>query len=75
MENQPSPANRYPLPAFLEGRLTPEEYSKWLSGKSNDLVKRDKKRGKPYAANATDSLYKEQIHKAVIENGERDPYP
>jgi len=65
---------KYPLPAFLEGRCTHAEYFKWLRGKGNNLLRRDKKRGKPYAANATQGVYKEKIHKAVIAGNGRDPY-
>lgn len=37
-------------------------------------MKRDKKRGKPYARTATDRLYKEKIHTAIIDNGQFDPF-
>jgi uncharacterized protein (DUF2344 family) len=75
MSTTPSPGTRYSMPAFLKNKCTPAVYSRWLRVKSNSLLKRDKKRGKPYAINATESLYKIKIHKAVMENGEQDPYP
>jgi hypothetical protein len=64
----------YPLPSFLEGRCTHSIYVKWLNNKADTLIKRDKKRGKPYAATATESTYKKEIHKAVLNGGELDPY-
>jgi len=64
----------YPLPFYLKGICTPAVYSKWLDNKADTLLKRDKKRRKPYAANATDSLYKQKIHQAVIEGGQFDPF-
>ncbi len=70
----PAKSPRYPLPGFLKGRCTPAVYSKWLDNKADTLLKRDKKRRKPYAAGATDSLYKQLIHKAVLENGQFDPF-
>jgi hypothetical protein len=72
-----SPLNtttRYPIPAFLEGRCAPKTYSKWLRVKADCLLRRDKKRGKPYAAAATQGMYAQKIHEAVVQNGGRDPY-
>jgi len=65
---------KYPLPSFLEGRCTHPVYIKWLSNKGDSLFKRDLKRHKPYAANASLSRYKEIIHKAVMDGGQYDPY-
>jgi hypothetical protein len=64
----------YPLPEFLEGRCTHTLYVKWLNKKAENLFIRDKKRGKPYAKNATKQMYKKEIHKAVLESGDNDPY-
>jgi hypothetical protein len=64
----------YPLPGFLEGRLSHSVYVKWLNNKADTLIKRDKKRGKPYAAVVTASVYKNKIHEAVMNGGEYDPY-
>jgi hypothetical protein len=65
---------KYPLPAFLNGRCEPKVYYKWLLVKAITLLRRDKKRKKPYTANATISTYKEKIHSAVTESCEYDPY-
>jgi len=65
---------QYPLPGFLEGICTVSVYDKWLDNKADTLLKRDKKRRKPYARAATDRLYKEKIHKAIMDNGQCDPF-
>jgi hypothetical protein len=64
----------YPLPDFLKGRCTHRVYIKWLNNKADTLLKRDKRRGKTYARAASESDYKKEIHKAVINGGESDPY-
>jgi hypothetical protein len=64
----------YPLPVFLEGRCTHSAYVKWLNNKADTLLKRDKKRGKPYAIDAEESDYKKEIHRAVMKSGPEDPY-
>jgi hypothetical protein len=65
---------KHPLPDFLKGRITAIIYSTWLSRKAESLLNLDKKRGKPYAANADQSSYSDKIHQAVLKCGERDPY-
>ena len=65
---------KYPLPSYLEGKCTPTVYYKWLRNKADTLLKRDKKRRRPYALAATVAVYKGKIHTAVTESGERDPY-
>jgi hypothetical protein len=65
---------RYPMPDFMEGQCASKTYSKWLRVKADTLLRRDKKRGKPYAAAATQGMYAAKIHQAVVRNGERDPY-
>jgi hypothetical protein len=65
---------KYPLPSFLEGRLAPAVYYKWLNVKAITLLKRDRKRKKAYAVAATMPVYKSKIHNAVNAGGERDPY-
>ena len=65
---------RYPVPAFLKGRCLPSVFSKWLDVKTDTLWKRDKKRGKPYALNASQSDYKQKIYQAILRSGDRDPY-
>lgn len=65
---------KYPLPSFLEGRITPTVYYRWLHIKAATLLKRDKKRHKPYASGATDAVYKGKIHAVVTDGGQYDPY-
>jgi hypothetical protein len=67
-------SKKYPLPAFLEGRVTIETYEKWLEKRGNQVYIRDLKRKKPYALNSSVSFYKGKIHKAVTERGSVDPY-
>ena len=64
----------YPLPSFLEGRCDRAVFAKWLDIKAETLLSRDRNRGKPYAVNASKSGYKQQIYKAVVKSGDRDPY-
>lgn len=65
---------KYPLPALLIGRCTHPLFTRWMYSKAHVLIRRDKKRGKPYALNATRAGYEELIYKAVLNGGERDPY-
>jgi hypothetical protein len=65
---------KYPLPAFLEGHCEPSVFYKWVNCKARTLLRRDKRRGKPYAKTATRATYKDKIHQAVFESGERDPF-
>jgi len=65
---------KYPLPSFLEGKCTPTVYYRWLHIKAATLLKRDKKRQKPYALTATEAVYKGKIHAAVTDGGQYDPY-
>lgn len=65
---------KYPLPVFLEGRITPAVYLKWLDNRAGSLFKRDKKRQKPYISAGSKVVYKEKIHKAIMDSGEFDPY-
>jgi len=65
---------KYPLPAFLDGRCTPPQFYKWLTCKGMTMLRRDKKRGMPYAKNATISTYKAEIYNAVIKSGDCDPF-
>jgi hypothetical protein len=71
---KPTATSTYPLPGFLEGRCAPADYWKWLHNKADTLLKRDKKRGKAYAAGASTSLYKKKIHEAVEKCGRLDPF-
>lgn len=62
-------AKKYLLPEFLEGRIKPDEYRKWLQRKAQAHVRRDRKRGNNMATYAE---YKSAIHKAVTAGGEYD---
>jgi hypothetical protein len=65
---------KYPLPAFLKDMISPSEYSKWLNCKADTLHKLDLKRKKPWAGKCSKAVYKEEIHKAVLFAGTKDPY-
>ena len=65
---------KYPFPSFLEGRCTSTVYLKWLNLKASTILRRDKKRRKPYTLTATVANYKEKIHNAVTAGGGCDPY-
>jgi len=60
----------YPLPPFLDGVVSEEQYSKWLYGRTVAHVNRDKKINP--AANRTS--YCEAIHAAVWESKGLDAY-
>ena len=62
--------NKYPLPNFLKGKITPEAYQKWLQRKAIAHILRDKSRG----IECTGKEYKEKIHKAVEASNGRDAY-
>lgn len=65
---------RYPMPSFLKGRCEPGVYGKWLHNKADTLLKRDKKRGKPYAVLATRATYKDAIHRVITAGALLDPF-
>jgi len=62
---------RYQLPPALHGKCRQEDYAHWLQQKAHAHAKRDTKRGNAAASAAS---YKEAIHKAVREAGDRDAY-
>lgn len=64
-------SKKYPLPIFLEGKLTQTAYLKWLSRKSIAHVKRDKRRGNSGAVN---EAYKMAIHAATVVSQGLDEY-
>jgi hypothetical protein len=64
-------SQKYSLPLFLIGKVTQENYLRWLGRKSIAHVKRDKKRGNTTAIN---EQYKMAIHNAVIASNGRDQY-
>ena len=67
-----SPASpRFPLPAALQGKCSQADYTHWLYGKAAAHVRRDRKRGND---SATTDTYREAIHAAVSDGGDRDAY-
>jgi hypothetical protein len=65
---------KHTFPDFLKGKCSELDYQKWLDLKAKELLKRDKRRNKPYAFNNSRSNYKDYIHNAVLEAGFYDPY-
>jgi hypothetical protein len=61
----------FALPPFLEGRVLPEAYTRWLHRKAAAHVKRDRKRS-PHAIMG--SHYRRLIHQAVRSSGGTDFY-
>lgn len=64
-------ALRYELPDFLNGRVTKENYVRWLHRKAMAHVKRDRLR---LDAQITNTIYKQQIHEAVRASAGLDWY-
>jgi hypothetical protein len=64
-------ARKYELPAFLDGKVSREQYERWLHRKAIAHVRRDRKRGN---ISATNEEYKIEIHRAVIESDGLDFY-
>lgn len=62
---------KHTMPTFLDGRVKPEAYERWLSRKAAAHVRRDRKRS---LSSVTQALYKEAIHAAVILSEGRDAY-
>lgn len=62
---------KHSMPKFLEGKVQPEAYEKWLGRKAMAHVKRDRQRG---YSSATAALYKEAIHAAVVLSEGCDAY-
>lgn len=59
------------LPPFLEGRVPPLAYERWLEAKARAHSIRDRRRGSTAALR---SLYKEAIHAAVFACNGHDDY-
>lgn len=59
------------LPGFLSGRVSPEQYARWLDRKADAHVKRDRKR---QFAGVAKSAYMDAIHAAVVASGGKDAY-
>lgn len=64
-------SNLFPLPPFLEGRLTQAAYVRWLHRKAAAHVKRDRKRADHPI---TGSHYRNRIHAAVVNSKGLDFY-
>lgn len=62
---------KYPLPPFLVGRCSADQYRKWLSRRARAHVLRDRRRGNPRAMPA---IYMAAIHRAVLLSRGRDAY-
>lgn len=62
---------RYELPEFLNGRVSKENYVRWLHRKAVAHVKRDRLR---LSDPITNTIYKQQIHAAVRESHGLDWY-
>ena len=65
---------RYPMPAFLEGKVAAPVYHKWLDKRADKLFAKDKRLGRPYALRATAAIYQGLIHRAVTQSGQLDPF-
>ena len=60
-----------PRPPFLEGRVQPLTYERWIARKAATHLKRDRKRG---YENITGTLYRDAIHEAVVRSNGKDIY-
>ena len=59
------------LPEFLVGKVSQEQYARWLERKAAAHVKRDRKRDFDGAVGAA---YRDAIHQAVLLSAGRDAY-
>lgn len=66
---QPKSDPKRPLPDFLAGRVSAEQYAKWLKSKAGAHVRRDRKRK---FLGADLPAQKDAIHAAVVETQGRD---
>ena len=64
-------SHQRPLSTFLEGRLLPSVYERWLAQKAAAHVKRDRKRG---YQGVTGAVYRATIHEPVVCSEGRDVY-
>lgn len=65
------PKAKYTIPSFLKVVCSADDYRRWLEGKAQSNVYRDRRRGNK---NAKVGAYKEAIHKATIECQGKDAY-
>jgi hypothetical protein len=68
------PPHPYPLPPFLEGIVTPEQFRIWLFHKAKTLLDRDRKAKRLCAKGANRKMYRDAIYDAVIRGALCDPY-
>jgi hypothetical protein len=64
----------YTLPPFLQGVVSLKDYRKWLDHRGLVLRQNDLKLKRPYAKLNFTSAYKENIHQAVLDGGQFDPF-
>lgn len=67
-------SSAHPLPSSLQGRVSQQDYGKWLERNASRLFKRDRKRGMPYSVKSTRAEYRTLIHLAVVNGSRFDPY-
>jgi hypothetical protein len=63
---------QYPVPNCIQAVCEQRKYSRWLHAKATAHVRRDRKRIRD--AVCTVAAYKNAIHKAVVDGGDRDYY-
>jgi hypothetical protein len=64
----------YPVPSFLQDRVSAVTYQKWLNVKASALRKRDLRLKRPFAAATPRYVYMQKLHAAVIKTGLYDPF-
>lgn len=64
-------AGKFALPAFLQGKVEPLKYEKWLVGRAVAHFRRDSKRGHEHLSV---SGYKQLMHEAVVASQGLDYY-
>jgi hypothetical protein len=65
---------KYPLPAYLNGELTPYRYSRWVCMKSATVRNRDLRLGRPFAKILSHEDYGNALNEAVIACNGIDPF-
>jgi hypothetical protein len=68
------PPHPYPLPPFLEGIVTPEQFRIWLFHKARTLLDRDRKAKRLCAQGANRKMYRDAIYDALMRGALCDPY-
>jgi hypothetical protein len=72
--NYSYPAHPYPLPQYLEGIVTPEQFRIWLFHKARMLLDRDRKAKRLCAQGANRKMYRDAIYDALMRGALCDPY-